>query len=45
MKPFTPPTAKQMHKWFALALIGAGVLWMFLPTATFDQLLFHKIDA
>lgn len=37
--------AKKAHHFAALALIGVGCLWMFLPANTFDQLLFHKIDA
>lgn len=39
------PSPKELHHYAAMTLVGAGLLWMFLPAGTFDQLLFRKIDA
>jgi len=36
---------KKLHHYAALLLVWGGLAWMFIPADTFDQLLFHKIDA
>lgn len=40
---FPPP--EKLHHYAAMTLVWSGLAWMFLPAGTFDELLFHKIDA